>query len=219
MRTASIFQTTRLLLCAVLVFGLVFTSCKKSGTPSPQTTVKPEAAKPVPTPIPPPPPPPTPLGELVSVERSAKTSIEVMCPGGKGGILEGKRGTAVFAIPSMSTLCGVQEKAGAGKTFVVLKFGGKAKRNFNDEMFRFASVTDGKYLARIDEKSWLSDGTGKKFKDGLLKILQGDRLLSFEVPADTAGLIWHYGKNQYQLEPHPVEMAGDTPGSTPAPTK
>lgn len=219
MRTASIFQTTGLLLCAVLVFGLFFTGCKKSETLSPQTTTKPEAAKPAPAPIPPPPPPPTPLGDLVSVERSAKTSIEVMCPGGKGGILEGNRGTEVFALSSMGTVCGVQEKAGTGKTFVILKFGGKAKRDFNDEMFRFASVTDGKYLARIDGKSWLSDGTEKKFKDGLLKILQGDRLLSFEVPADAAGLIWHYGKNQYQLEPHPVEMAGDTPASTPAPTK
>jgi hypothetical protein len=217
MRMASIFQTTGLLLCAVLVFGLFFTGCKKSENPSPQTTAKSEAAKPAP--IPPPPPPPTPLGELVSVERSTQTSIEVMCPGGKESMLAANRGTEVFALSSMSTLCGIQEKAGAGKTFVVLKFGGKAKRNFNDEMFRFASVTDGKFLARIEGKSWLSDGTGKKYKDGLLKILKGDRLLSFEVPADAAGLIWHYGKNQYQLEPHPVEIAGDIPALTPAPAK
>lgn len=216
MRKRSTLQIAGLLLCAVVVGGLLFTGCKKNENTSSQTVAKPEATKPA-APAPPP-PPKTPFGELVGVTRSDKTTIEAMCLGGNN-FLSAKRGTAVFTIPSMSTICGVKENAAKGKVFVVLQFGAKAQHNFDEDSTKFASVTAGKYLARLDEHSWLSDSTGKQFKEGLLKTHKGPYVLSFEVPTETAGLVWHYGKKQYQLEPHPVEIAETVPPATPTPAK
>ncbi len=190
----------RLLLFSLAVFvtlALWMAGCKKNEAPSAETAAPPEAAKPAPPPAPPPPPPSTAFGELARVERSEKTKAEAM---------------------SLSGAFEVEEKASKGKTFVVLQFEGKAKRDFADEVFPFSSVTNSQRMLRLDENSWLTDAAGKKYKSGLLKI-KGKRQLAFEVPADANGLVWHYGKKQYQLEPHPVEITESASATNPAPTK
>ncbi|MDD5542342.1 MAG: hypothetical protein PHX83_04140 [Acidobacteriia bacterium] len=208
MARRSIFLISGMVLCTALFEGFFSMGCKKAENQPSSTAVQSDVAKPAPpaTPVPPPPPPKTPMGELTGVARSDKTTIEAMCVE-KGKYLSAKPGTEVFTIPSMSTICGFDENAAPGKTFLVLQFGGKGQRNFDEDLTKFVSLTQGKYLVRLDEHSWLSDASGAKFKSGLLKTHKGPTTLSFEVPSNAAGLVWHYGKKQYQLEPHPVEIA------------
>jgi len=103
----------------------------------------------------------------------------------------------------MTNICGVKEKASAGKTFVVLSFEGETKRDLDGELGKFAAVTTGNFLARIDEQSTLEDGAGQKLGPALLKANKGRQLI-FEVPVNAAGLVWSNGKQRVQLEPHPV---------------
>lgn len=151
-----------------VILGMIFLSivivlsgCQKSETP-PQTAAQP--AKPVPPP-PPPPPPDTSQGKLVSVERSDKTMTHVIY-------------LTTSGVASEERL----EKAGKGKTFVILHFEGKGRPG--------------------EPKLWLTDASGKKYSEGYgYSKKRGIGQIAYEVPADTTGLVWHDGKQAYKLEP------------------
>lgn len=152
--------------CTWATLGLVFlslaillVSCQKSETP--QTAVQP--AKPAPPP--PPPPPETSQGKLVSVERSDKTMTHVVY-------------LTTSGLSSEERL----EKAGKGKTFVILHFEGKGRPG--------------------EPKLWLTDANGKKYSEGYgYSKKKGTGQIAYEVPADATGLVWHDGKQAYKLEP------------------
>jgi len=80
------------------------------------------------------------------------------------------------------------------------------------------SVTAREYMARMEERSWLEEPSGRKYRDALLVVKKDAKQVTFEVRADGTGWVWHDGKAAaYQLEPHPVALASET--ETPAPTK
>ncbi|MGH9602959.1 MAG: hypothetical protein ACRD24_11290 [Terriglobales bacterium] len=85
-----------------------------------------------------------------------------------------------------------EQNAGKGKTFVVLHFEGKPKPG--------------------EHKTWLTDGTGKKYPEGMwyapkkVKEQKEQAQVSYEVPAAATGLVWHDGKQPYKLEPVVVAL-------------
>lgn len=156
-----------ILSCLLLSFLLAVSGCQKSDQAAPQP-----AATAAPPP-PPPPPPETSQGTLVKVERADKTMVRVVY-----------LTTAGLAQDTQ------EEKAGKGKTFVVLHFEGKGK----------------------SAKTWLTDGTGKKYTEGMWyapKRVKGQKekaQVSYEIPADATGLVWHDAKQPYKLEPVVVAL-------------
>ena len=165
----------------LLVFVLVLASCQKSEPPAPQAT-----ATPAPPP-PPPPPPETSLGTLVKVERADKTMVRVATLNlmARGGIAFEDQ----------------EQKAGTGKTFLVLHFEGKSKPG--------------------GAKTWLTDATGKKYSEGFLFTPKKEKdqkdmaQVSYEIPVDATGLVWHDGKQAYKLEPAVVAIPPE-PEKSPA---
>lgn len=158
-----------LLVLLPLVFGLLLSGCQKSPPPAPET-----AAKPAPPP-PPPPPPETSAGKLVKVERAAQTMVHVH----------------VYAL----TTEGIKhesrtemKKAGKGKTFLILHFEGKPKRE--------------------EPKLWLTDPAGKKYTEWYGYWKKRDQgQAAFEIPADGKDFVFHDGKQKsYRLEPAVVEI-------------
>jgi hypothetical protein len=92
-----------------------------------------------------------------------------------------------------------QETAGKGKTFVILHFEGKPKPG--------------------SSKRWLADGAGKKYTEGMWYSPKKQQAqVSYEVPADATGLVWHDGKQAYKLEPVVVTLEAE-PEKGQAPTK
>lgn len=162
------------LVCLLLTLVMMLAGCQKSDQPVPQSAATPA--------LPPPPPPPeTSLGTLVKVERSDKTMVRVgyLTLAARGGIAYEDR----------------EEKAGKGKTFVVLHFEGKPKPGRT--------------------KAWLTDAAGKKYSEGMWYAPKKEKeqkekaQISYEIPADAAGLVWHDGKQPYKLEPVAVAMQAD----------
>lgn len=196
-------QTMRLrgilifVICAGMAAALA--GCGKPSSESPST----QPAKAPAPPPPPPEPPDTPAGKLVKVERVEKLSIQIYCMG-KGNILQGKGGTEIFAMENM--VCKAEEKAREGNQFVVLSFEGPTKRKVGGDVVRFVSKTVSQFLARVDDKAVLTDGTGKTYKDALLIVEKGKRQLVYEVPAGATDLVWKDGKEEFRLEPHPVAV-------------
>lgn len=209
------FRPLFLLLVAIVLLTSNF-GCSKDSTSPPSAAVQP--AKPAPPP-PPPPPPATSLGELVKVEKLETAKLQAICQG--GNVFQAKAGVEVFAIVS-DNVCGVEEKARDGKTFLALRFEGKAKRSGDGEVTTFRSVTAREYLARMEDRSWLEDAAGNKYKNALLVVRKDAKDVLFEVPADQKGWVWHDGKETYKLEPHPVAVTPAAPAAapaTPAPAK
>jgi len=206
----------RTLLLLALVFSLTFSGCKQESSAPPSAASVP---KPAPQPPPPPPPPPTSLGDLVKVEKTESAGIQAICQ--DGNTFHAKSGTEVFSIVS-DNICNGDEKARAGKVFLVLRFEGKSKRGGDGEVTTFRSVTAKEYLARMEDRSWLEDSGGNKYKNALLVVKKDFKNVLFEVPADQSGWIWHDGKETYKLEPHPVALApaeSATPTGAPAKVK
>ncbi len=87
-----------------------------------------------------------------------------------------------------------QVPAPKGKTFLVLQFEGKASGSFN----AFTA-------------SWVTDATGKKFRNVHATSSDVRREIHFEILVKAADLVWHDGKKAYQLEPHPVELTETQP--------
>lgn len=167
-------RTVCILGCLLLSFLLTLSACQKS---------EPPASQPVAAPAPPPPPPPpeTSQGTLVKVERSEKTMARV------GYLTLAARGGVAYEDQ--------EQKAGKGKTFLVLHFEGKPK--------------PGRH------KTWLTDAAGKKYSEGMwyapkkVKDQPEKAQVSYEVPAEATGLVWHDGKQPYQLEPAVVALKAE----------
>jgi hypothetical protein len=204
-------------LALVFAAALILAGCTKEQPPASAPAATP--AKPAEPP--PPPPPETSLGTLVKVEKAEKTSLQVLCQGGDE--FHAKPGTEVFSIVDRN-ICNSDDKARAGKVFLILSFEGKAKRRGDGEVTTFRSVTPGEHLARMEERSWLEDAAGTKYRNALLVVKKDAKQVAFEVPADGTGWVWHDGKAAaYKLEPHPVAVAPAAksagPGKTAAPGK
>jgi hypothetical protein len=132
---------------------------------------------------------------------------------GASEMYHAKRGFEVYvmlegAMGQRPGVCPTVEKAGAGKTFLVLQFEGKAGRSTNEEadMAKFVGVGATRVLARVDSHSWLTDGAGKKYPSPAVVVGAEKRQLAFEIPADAAGLAWHDRKDEYRLEPAPAKV-------------
>jgi hypothetical protein len=153
------------------------------------------------------------LGELVKVEKLEKVALQAFCQ--DNDVFHGKAGLEIFALSS-DNICNVEDKARAGKVFLVLRFEGKAKRRGDGEVTTMRSVTAGEYLARMEDRSWLEDAAGNKYKNALLVVKKDFKNVLFEVPADQSGWVWHDAKEAFKLEPHPVALAPAEPaaGST-----
>jgi hypothetical protein len=67
-----------------------------------------------------------------------------------------------------------------GKTFLTLTFEGKV---------------------RGEPKVWLSGANGHTYKDWFSNPTKSALQVSFEIPADAAGLLLHIGKKTYEVEP------------------
>lgn len=225
----------RWLVLVLLGWIVLLAGCGTEEAPAP--TASAPATKPAPPP--PPPPPETSLGTLVKVERSETAAVEARCiksdADGFVGVVSGdvpedpfnlrkrgehevyhaKRGVEVYVslTPVMGTSVGVcndSEKAGQGKTFLVLHFEGAARRSTNDQedVAKFQAVGSTGVLARVDAHSWLADAAGKKYRAPAVRIEAKDkRQLAFEVPGDASGLVWHDRKDLYELEPHPKAVS------------
>lgn len=81
-----------------------------------------------------------------------------------------------------------------GRTFLVLQFEGKASGGF-----------------KAFTASWVTDATGKKFRNVHATSSDERREIHFGIPVKAADLVWHDGKKAYKLEPHPVEIAETQP--------
>lgn len=166
--------------CLLVSFLLMLSACQKSDPPAFQPAV-------TPAPPPPPPPPETSQGTLVKVERADQTMVRVayLTLAARGGIGYDTQ----------------EQKAGKGKSFVVLHFEGKPKPG--------------------EPKTWLTDGAGKKYSEGMwyapkkVKDQKETAQVSYEIPAEAAGLVWHDGKQSYKLEPVVVALQGE-PEKSPA---
>ena len=152
--------------CLMLSLVLAVAGCQKSEAPAPQSVS-------TPAPPPPPPPPETSQGKLMKVERADKTVVQVAT------LNLTVRGGVAFETQ--------EQKAGKGKTFVILRFEGKSKPGRS--------------------KVWLADAAGKKYTEGFWYAPKKEKdqkdmaQVSYEIPADATGLVWHDGKQAYKLEP------------------
>ncbi len=176
----------------LLVLAVCFGGCQKAEAPAPPAS----AVKAPPPPPPPPPPPDTLLGKLTVVERSAETQVQPLClsiPLGGGG------GSQTSCKPRA-------EKARKGKTFVVLHFEGTPPKPL-PRLVAYRSVTSSGASVQFEERAWLTDAAGKKYPYGVFVKNDKGRQLSYEVPLDAAGLVWHADKQHFQLEPHPAAVA------------
>jgi hypothetical protein len=174
---------------------LVAGACSKEREPSRAETAA--KAKPAATPTPTPAPPATTLGTLVKVERSDKTLIQGM---------------------SLSGSIEKEIKAETGMTFVVLRFEGKGRAHRERES-GFVGMGETRPMAKADSGSWLTDAADKKYTPALLTTKEDSCQVSFEIPMNAAGLVWHDGKRKsYQLEPHPMEII-EAPASPGAPAE
>ena len=206
------------LIVLVLAAGLLVTGCQKKEAPA-ETAAQPAAKPP-----PPPPPPDTSLGKLIGVARVDSTEVQVLCSNprgaafvtsrpiepstGSGGKLKANPGAEVFTA-GIDTMCkGTEtETAGEGRKLAVLKFEGAGRRSLSDDLVTWVTAPQSKYLSRVDDKSWLSDGAGKEYKKAFVVATKEKRQLAFLIPADATGLVWHDGKKMaFQLEPHPVAV-------------
>jgi hypothetical protein len=144
--------------------------CTKSPSPPPQTGQQVNAPSPPP---PPPAPPDTSAGKLVGVDRAQKVKARVV----------------YLTTSGMSS--DVQTKtARKGKTFLVLHFEGKGKKN--------------------PPEPWLTDALGQKYTEGYGYAPIKDKWqIVYEVPERATGFMWHDGKIvAYQLEPTIALMPG-----------
>ena len=194
---------------AVLV---LLAGCQKSESPPPAAGTQPKPA----VPPPPPPAPETTLGKLVKVERSDHTLVHVLSLTRTGpimtvpGFLEHMLS---FESTGPSGWSDKDEKAGKGKMFVALHFEGKPRKPLPamelPTMFPilFRETSSAIIMATVYDGTWLTDSAGKKYKNGLPVMKKDTRQLAYEIPADTQGLVWHAGKQHFQLEPHPLEVA------------
>jgi len=147
----------------------------------------PQAAATPAAPPPPAPPPETSQGTLMKVERADKTMVQVATLNlrARGGIAFENQ----------------EQKAAKGKTFVILHFEGKAKPG--------------------QAKTWLADAAGKKYTEGFWyapkkeKDQKDTAQVSYEIPADSTGLVWHDNKQPYKLEPIVVAVPPE-PEKSPA---
>ncbi len=135
----------------------------------------------------PPPPPPPP-------ETSQGTLVKVE-RAGKTMVRVGYLTTSGIAYDTQ------QETAAKDKTFVILHFEGKPRRG--------------------GARTWLTDGAGKKYWEGMwyaskkVKDQKEKAQVSYEVPSDATGLVWHDGKQPYKLEPVVAALQPE-PGKGPA---
>ena len=157
---------TRTMVLIVCISLMLFSGCNKSESPAPQATKQAES------PPPPPPPPDTSEGKLVSVDRAQKVKARV-----------------VYLTTSGLASDVQDETAKKGKTFLVLHFEGKGKKN--------------------PPEPWLTDTTGKKYTEGFGYSPGKDKWqIAYEVPEGETGFVWHDGKlAAYQLEPTIVAVA------------
>jgi hypothetical protein len=119
------------------------------------------------------------------VERNGKTAVQVMT-------LEGVRNREITAYRS--------------KTFLILHFEGKGRAH-GGGMAQMVGMGEDRPMSMSDERSWLTDSQGKEYTPALLMTKSATAQISFEVPVEATGLVWHDGKTRaYRLEPHPVEM-------------
>jgi len=202
------FRPAFLLVLSVAIL-LTLTSCSKDSSSQPSSSAQPAKTAP-PQPPPPPPPPATSLGELVKVEKVEKAGVQAICQGDM--VFQAKAGIEVFSIVS-DNICNAEDKARAGKVFLVLRFEGKGKRRGDGEVTTFRSVTAGGFLARMEDRSWLEDAAGNKYKNALLVVKKDFKNVLFEVPADQSGWVWHDAKEAFKLEPHPVALAPAEPAA------
>lgn len=177
-----------------VVLGLALAACQKAETPAapPGVTTK------TPPPAPPPPvAPDTPLGKLVKVERTEHTLVHVLSLTRSG----------------VNGWSDKDQKAGKGKTFLVLHFEGKPAKPLPEmelpTMYPidFRETSSAVIMALVYDAPWLTDLAGKKYKNGLPVMKKDTRQIAYEIPADAQGLVWHAAKQEFQLEPYPTVIA------------
>lgn len=139
--------------------------------------------------------PATAFGKLVRVERRNTASMRVVHT--KGVRIE-------------------SQKAEAGKVFVILHFVGKSSVDSEvldeDRALRhFLPHIGGAAATRTNARSWLTDGKDQKYSNPYLVMGGLKRQVAFQVPADVTDLIWHDGKQAFQLEPYPVAIQESKP--------
>lgn len=153
--------------------------------------------------------PETSLGKLMKASRADSTGIQVLCAI-HGGRFKANPGTEAFTA-GVDTMCAntETEAAGEGKKLVVLEFEGNAQRDLGGDLVMWVAAPQSHYLARVDDKSWLTDGAGNEYRKPLVVVTKEKRQLAFLIPAEATGLVWHDGHERvYTLEPHPVERRG-----------
>jgi hypothetical protein len=192
----------RVLPVFTIVLGLALAACQKAETPA----APPSAATEAPAPPPPPLAPDTILGKLVKVERTDHTLVHVLS----------------LTRTGVSGWSDKDQKAGKGKTFLVLHFEGKPAKPLPEmelpTMFPidFRQTSSAVIMAMVYDAPWLTDLAGKKYKNGLPVMKKDTRQIAYEIPADAQGLVWHAAKQEFQLEPYPGVIA---PTATAAPPK
>ncbi len=161
-----------------------------SATPVPSTTQT------IPAPLPQPTPPlMTSLGTLVRTIRAEQIDVQVLCV--NGGIIQASSGTEVYQ--AAANVCSSKERAGKGKTYIVLQFESQATRKLAKDFGKFVGTSRSGSLARVDGESWLSDVKGKKYKTGFAVVRKSTRQVAFEVPMEATDFVWHDKAQTYPL--------------------